>query len=240
VWLDGRDQELKTAQGDGGAMALYFARFDATFKQTAEAVVNPRVCECCPTAAAVTDDGVLAAFRDRSPREIRDINVTRLENGGWTPPRPLHVDGWEIEACPVNGPALSARGRQVAAAWFTGAGNKGQAFAAFSTDAGRTWGEPIRLDDGSTRGQVDVEMLADGAAVATWVELANERSHLRARRIEPSGARSAAIDVDGGRGGVSGYPRVSSAGNEVVFAWTESVAGGEGGEQIRAAVATIP
>ena len=43
---------------------------------------------------------------------FRDINVTRLEQGKWTPERPLHVDGWQIDACPVNGPALAAGGRE--------------------------------------------------------------------------------------------------------------------------------
>lgn len=238
VWLDGRDQELKSAEPAGADMGLYFARYDAEWKQTAESPVNARVCECCPTATAVTDDGVVTAFRDRSPREIRDINLTRLENGSWTPARPIHVDGWEIEACPVNGPALSARGRQVAAAWFTAAGNQGQTLAAFSSDAGRTWGDPIRLDDGAPRGHVDIELLDDGSAVATWVELADERSRFRMRRVEPSGARSAAFDVAAER--VTGYPRIARSADELVFAWTESAAEGEGGEQIKGAVARLP
>ena len=34
---------------------------------------------------AVTSDGVITAFRDRSDKEIRDIAVSRLENGTWTP-----------------------------------------------------------------------------------------------------------------------------------------------------------
>lgn len=239
VWLDGREQELKAAEREGGSMALYFARFDRSWKQTAETAVNTRVCECCPTAAVATDDGVVTAFRDRSPREIRDINVSRLENGAWTPERPLHVDGWEIDACPVNGPALSARGRQVAAAWFTAPGDKGQALAAFSSDAGRTWSDPIRLDEKAARGHVDIEMLDDGSAIATWVELGEGGSRFRMRRVEPSGARSRAIDINASAGGVTGYPRVTRFGNELVFAWTETGAGGEGGEQIRGAVATV-
>ena len=221
-------------------MALYYARFDPTWKQTAEALVNPRVCECCQTAVATTDDGAVVAFRDRSPREIRDINVSRLEQGAWTPERPLHVDGWEIEACPVNGPALSARGRRVAAAWFTVKNDTGQAFAAFSADGGRTWGEPIRLDDGVAMGQVDVEMLEDGSAVATWVEFADQHSQFRLRHVTASGARSASIIVAGqGSGRVSGYPRIAQQGNELVLAWTEGA--GDGGEtQLKGAVARIP
>ena len=135
----------------------------------------------------VTPDGVVAAFRDRSPKEIRDIHVSRLENGKWTDAQVVHADNWEIDACPVNGPALSARGRQLAAAWFTGKDDKGQAFAAFSSDAGRTWGAPIRLDDETSLGHVDIEMLDDGSAVATWVEFADDRSQFRMRRVEPSG-----------------------------------------------------
>ena len=36
--------------------------------------------------------------------------------------RAVHDDGWKIAACPVNGPMLSARGRDVAIAWFTATG----------------------------------------------------------------------------------------------------------------------
>ena len=237
VWLDGRQQELDAEAPEGGAMALYYGRFDAQWTQTAEAAVNERVCECCPTAAVVTDAGPIAAFRDRTPREIRDINVARLESDTWTQARPLHVDGWEIDACPVNGPALSARGSQVAAAWFTAAGNQGQALAAFSGDAGRTWSTPVRLDEGAPRGHVDVELLDDGSAVATWVELAEGRARFRMRRVEPGGSRSAAFDIASER--VTGYPRIGRSGDELLFAWTES-AEGEGVEQMKGAVARIP
>ena len=49
-------------------MSVYFAQFDKAFKQIAESVVDTRVCECCPTAAAVTAEGVITAYRDRSER----------------------------------------------------------------------------------------------------------------------------------------------------------------------------
>jgi hypothetical protein len=238
VWLDGRDQELNTSQREGGAMGLYFASFDKSWKQTAETAVNTRVCECCQTSAAVTDDGVLTAFRDRSPREIRDINVSRLTNGSWTQARPVHVDNWMIDACPVNGPALSARGRRVATAWFTLVDENPRAFVAFSDDSGDTWSEPVRLDDESTLGHVDVELLDDGSAVATWVEFADQKSTLKVRRVERSGARSRAIEVTSAR--VTGYPRVVRNGRELLFAWTES-AGEEGAsEQVKAATLRLP
>jgi hypothetical protein len=235
VWLDGRNQGK---QPEDAEMAMYFASYDTAWKQTAEVSANARVCECCTTSAVVTPDGVVAAFRDRSAKEIRDIYVSRLENGKWTDAQVVHADNWEIDACPVNGPALSARGRQLVAGWFTGKDDKGQAYAAFSTDAGRTWSAPIRLDDQTSLGHVDVEMLDDGSAVATWVEFADARSQFRMRRVEPSGMRSASITINGD-GRVSGYPRVARSGNELVFAWTEGVEG-EGALKVKGAIARVP
>jgi len=141
VWLDAREYELAREDPEGGSIMLRYASFDPQWKQTADEAVNLRVCECCQTSVSATADGVIAAFRDRSDKEIRDIHVTRLENGKWTEAVPVHDDNWEVDSCPVNGPAVSARGRNVAVAWFTAKNDEGQAFAAFSNDAGRTWRE---------------------------------------------------------------------------------------------------
>jgi hypothetical protein len=123
----------------------------------------------------------------------------------------------------VNGPVISARGRQVAAAWFTVKNDQGQAWAAFSADAGHTWGAPVRLDDGGSLGRVTVELLDDGSAAASWVEFADKRAQFRMRRIEPSGTRSPAVSVAGVSGSsASGVPRMARRGDELVFAWTES------------------
>jgi hypothetical protein len=135
----------------------------------------------------------------------------------------VHADGWKIPACPVNGPMLSARGRQVAIAWFTVVENQGRAFAAFSTDAGRTFGNPIRVDEAGALGRVDIELMQDGSATVSWIEFAEGRAQFRARRVEPSGARTSSTTIAGIEGSrASGYPRIALHGNEMVFAWTES------------------
>ena len=238
VWLDARDQENNTTDPEGGVVSLYAASFDAAWKQTGEALVNARVCECCTTAAAVTDEGVITAFRDRSDKEIRNIAVARLEGGKWTDASVVHDDNWEIDSCPINGPALSARGRDVAAAWFSAKDDKGRAFAAFSKDGGRTWGQPIPLEDQVSRGYVDIELLEDGSAVATWVEFADGRSQFRMRRVEASGARSPAVTIANGAAGVTGYPRVARSGSELVLVWNEG--SGEAAQRVRAAIARLP
>ena len=245
IWLDGRNSEFDFEDPETGTMMLRFASFDANWTQTADVEIDHRVCECCSTTAVMTPDGVLTAFRDLQPVEdndVRDIGVSRLENGSWTQTAIVSDDNWLIYACPVNGPMLTARGRDVAVAWFTVKDDLGQAYAAFSNDAGRTWGAPIRLDDGGSLGRVDVEMLDDGSAVATWVEYAEGRSDFRLRLVDPSGERSAPITVTGVSGGrASGFPRVALSGDELVFAWSEGVEGSEiGALQVQTAVASLP
>jgi hypothetical protein len=242
VWLDARAYELDPDDAKGGAMSLRFAAFDTGWNQTADIPVDLRVCECCSTTAVVTSDGVLAAFRDRSATEIRDIFVSRLEKGQWTSPSAIYDDGWEMYSCPVNGPMLSARGRNVVAAWFTVRNDRGEAWTAFSDDAGWSWGAPIRLDDAGALGRVDVELLDDGSAAATWVEFADRKAEFRMRRVEPSGSKSPPMTIAGVSGArASGFPRIARHGAELVFAWTESTTGDRGGAlSVRTAAGPLP
>jgi hypothetical protein len=226
-------------------MTVRYAAYDSHWKRTAEGVIDTRACECCSTSAVGTSDGALIAFRDRSDKEVRDIAVSRFENGKWTAATPVFNDNWEVYSCPVNGPALSASGRQVAAAWFTVKNDQGQAYAALSADAGRSWGAPVRLDDAASLGRVDIEVLDDGSAVATWVEYADRRSQLRLRHIEASGTRSPAASVATGiqGGDAGGFPQLARHGDELVFAWTESAEGANGSEPVltvHTAVARLP
>ena len=119
VWLDGRNSEFRDEDPTSGTMMFRYAAFDSNWKQTVDAEIDHNVCECCSTAAIATAAGPLVAFRDHNEKEIRDIAVSRLENGKWTPARTVHDDNWEIFACPVNGPALDGRGEQAVVTWFT-------------------------------------------------------------------------------------------------------------------------
>jgi len=223
VWLDGRAMKSGHGEHGGGDMSVRSATFDRTGRQLTESPVDLRVCECCPTAAAVTAEGPIVAYRDRSDTEIRDIYVSRFAGGKWSDPAPVHRDNWQITACPVNGPALSAEGKTVALAWFTAKGDEGHTFIAFSSDSGRTFGRPIRLDDASALGRVDAALLADGSAIATWIEFADGKAQFRMRRVTPNGDRGAATTVAGlSANRASGYPRMARFGEELIFAWTES------------------
>jgi len=215
IWLDGR-----TTHGEEGDMQLRSAVFDKAHKSLSDTLIDSRVCECCPTSVALSADGPIAAYRNRTAAEIRDIYVTRLGAGKWSMPLRVHADNFKIEACPINGPAIAANGKDVAVAWFTAPNEKAQSLIAFSHDGGRTFGKAVKVEDQGTLGRMQVALAADGAAVVGWVEFANEKSTLRVRRIAADGTRGPSVavaDISGTR-----FPRLAVAKNEAVVAWTES------------------
>jgi hypothetical protein len=217
LWLDGR------ATAGGGSMALRSAEFDAKGVQRGETAVDARVCDCCPLSTATTAEGPIVAYRDRSADEIRDIAVSRLSAGSWTPPKIVGGDGWKIAGCPVNGPSVSASGAIVAVAWFTGAGGSGRALAAFSSDSGKTFGTPVRVDEGTAIGRVQIRVLKDGSAAVSWIESFESRSQLRLRQIDRNGVKSASIVVAEGMG--TAHPRLARDGDGLLLAWVESSRG---------------
>ena len=239
IWLDGRAMKPGAGPDDEGTgdMGLRAAHFDRSGKQLSENAVDLRVCECCSTAAAVTTDGPIVAYRNRSADEVRDIYASRFTGDAWTVPAPVHLDGWKIDGCPVNGPALSANGRGVAVAWFTAPKDEGHAYVAFSQDAGRTFSAPVQVDEAGSLGRVAVEQLADGAAVVGWIERTGRSTAYKVRRVERDGQRSAAVTVtDLGERRNSGYPRLARRGRELVFAWT----GGRDLPRVETATARLP
>ncbi len=225
VWLDGR----RYAPGPGGTQATNemtlryrFASADGTLDE--ETLVDGRVCDCCQTSSAMTAEGPVVVYRDRTDDEIRDVYVTRLREGGWTEGAPVYADGWEIGGCPVNGPAVVARGMDVAVAWFTAAGDVPRVKVAFSTDAGATFGSPVPVDDGNPAGRVDLLMRDDGSVLVSWLErTGGEDAEIRLRRVRPDGRISASTSLVGSSSGrASGFPRlVSTPGGDVVLAWTD-------------------
>jgi hypothetical protein len=112
----------------------------------------------------------------------------------------------------------------------------GHAFAAFSEDAGRTFGTPLRLDDEASLGRVDVELLEGGRAVAAWLEYAADRTEWRIRLVGVDGRRGPATTVakvTSSRS--SGYPRIARRGRELVLAWTDAET-----SSIRTGVVALP
>jgi hypothetical protein len=204
-------------------MTLRFASLAADGTRSGETVLDERTCDCCPTAAAAIEAGLVVAYRDRSEDEIRDVAVVRQVDGAWTPPVIPHADGWRIDGCPVNGPALAASGDRVALAWFAG-GDSPRVWLSVSDDSGATWGERVRIDGGAPVGRVGVALLADGSPAVSWLEGVGDAAEVRVRHVDADGSLRPAVTVatvDAGR--ASGIPRVVGLGAQALVAWTDPV-----------------
>jgi hypothetical protein len=227
IWVDGRNLKDVKVEGDEHSplpvsMTLRYAAIGVDGKLSDEVQLDDRVCECCQTSAALTSEGALAVYRDRSDKEVRDIHFVTRRQGNWSVPRPVHSDNWEINGCPVNGPSVASDGQRVAVAWYTGANDSPRVRAAFSNDAGATFGKAIEVDDGETLGRVDALMLPDGSALVCWLSGTAEAGSIKVRRVSPDGSLGppaviAKTDISRS----SGFPRMARLGHEVHFAWTE-------------------
>ena len=227
TWLDGRNTKVAPqSEGEGhghgsGAMTLRTAEFDHLGNLYEEAELDDRICDCCQTDAALTSEGPVIVYRDRSEHEIRDISIVRKINGEWTKPHLLHADNWEISGCPVNGPATVAEGSFVAVAWFTAANGEPKVNVAFSTDAGATFSAPVRVDDGNPSGRVDIEIFDDGKAMVTWLEIIEEVAEIRAAIVGQEGKVGTSIPLaKTSSKRSSGFPILSKNKEHFLLAWT--------------------
>jgi hypothetical protein len=220
VWLDGRKYARPEA-GAGKETMLVHAILDSAGRAGAEHRLDERICDCCQTSVARTSRGAIVVYRDRSDDEVRDIHAVRLVNGVWTAPAPVHRDGWRIDYCPVNGPAVAAQDERVAVAWFTASADTARVLVATSGDAGATFGAPVRVDEGAPAGRVGVVLLPDGSVLASWIERTDRGAVVRARRVAADGTLGAPATVGASSDErASGFPRIAVGGDELLVAWT--------------------
>ena len=218
IWLDSRKLEAGSDE-----VSLMYTRVGLDGSLADELEIDDRVCECCQPSSIPVAGGILAVYRDRTKDEIRDIAITRFDGKKWAAPRIISDDRWQISACPIQGPAISAAGDRVAVAWFTAANDKPRVQLALSADTGETFGKPIQIDGGNPIGRVGVVALASGGAVVTWIEKVGEGGEVRARQVEAGGKVHDPITVGKTSiGNSSGFPRVVRSGNEIIFAWTDT------------------
>jgi hypothetical protein len=221
VWLDGRkyaDEE------EPDETTLRAARIDPNGTISGEVELDGRTCDCCPTAVAPIDGGFIVVYRDRSPNEIRDIYAVRYVDGKWKAPKPVADDGWKINGCPVNGPAVASLGSGVYVAWFTMRGDRGVVRQAHSSDDGRTFTPAVDVSDMPTLGRV---ALANGPRLSTrvaWLATSGDEVRILSRGLVPGSVTNqvrAIANTTAARS--SGYPRiVQLPGERTLAVWTET------------------
>lgn len=216
TWLDGR-----FTKKENGAMTLRSAEFDSQGNLYKEFELDNRVCDCCQTDAAITSNGPVVVYRDRSEDEIRDIYIVRQLGDRWSVPEPVFSDNWKVSGCPVNGPAVVADGATVAVAWFAAAENQPTVKVAFSGDAGDSFDAPIRLDNGNPLGRVDLVWLDKNTVLVSWLEKTENSAEIRLQAVTaegPLGESQAILETSHSR--ESGFPILAKTGDRLFLSHT--------------------
>jgi hypothetical protein len=227
LWLDGRDtvdEEGVDANGNPLGTSLRLARLGPDGAVGEQGVIDGLVCDCCTTGIAATATGLAVVYRDRSPEEIRDIVVRRERDGVWSEPVQAGADRWQIEGCPVNGPAIAARGDRVAVAWFTAPDNRSRVRFAASTDGAASFAPAVDVDADAPIGHVGVALADERTAfVIWWRPAAQGGAELAVRSVDFDGmlgpivvvARSSSSRPDD-------VPQIAQVGKRLLLAWTDT------------------
>jgi len=229
IWLDGRDYvkkaDIEKHPEKSGNFNLRYTRVHRDGSMDPEQVIDNNTCTCCWTSVTVTSAGPVAAWRGRTDTEIRDNNISLLRHNKWTIPASLGAEGWNIEGCPVNGPAVEARGMQVVATWFSAEGDRPRVRAAFSKDGGESFSQPIQIDDASPIGRVGLVWRDDNTAVISWMtatDSVTKKSSLALRTLGSDGSLGSIkliAEVSAGRD--TGVPQMVANDEGIMLAWTD-------------------
>lgn len=225
AWLDGRNTSSEGHEHKG-AMTLRTAVLNMDSSLREEHELDDRVCDCCQTGGAITDNGPVVVYRNRSKDEVRDINIVRKVNGSWTEPKGIHADQWVIAGCPVNGPRADAVGNNLGIAWFAAPDNKPEVKVIFSDDGGASFGDPIIIDNEYPIGRVDLVMLDNERSIISWLCKEGGQTLIKAQVVYRSGHVEPSLVIaesDEARG--SGFPQMAKYNGAVYFAWTNLVNG---------------
>ena len=140
----------------------------------------------------------------------------------WDTPNVIHEDGWQIAACPVNGPQLAFIPGVTSALWFTGAENIPRVKLAFSDDYGRNFSDPILLSENEPLGRVDIVMHDEHSAWVSYVERHEDGARLHIKQIMRNGAVSQSLILDNMEASRrSGFPQLTTFEDGLIIAWTE-------------------
>jgi hypothetical protein len=206
---------LEALKGEDGPVSLKRSIVNADGALVKEESLDSDVCACCPTAIVKTARGLLVAYRDHTPADVRDIATIRFENGRWLPSKIIYPDNWKINACPVNAASAAANGDSVAVAWYTAAGEKARVEMAFSTDGGAAFGKPTLVSTGQAYGYTSVIMDGAGGATISWLERGGGEARVLVRTVAANGTAGPVTEFARGERQSLGYPRLLRAGNDV-------------------------
>lgn len=220
-WLDGRNTSGGHHDHHGDPMTLRAAIVNPDGSLENEFLLDESVCDCCQTSSAMTSNGPVVVYRDRTENEVRDISIVRFDGEKWTESVTVHNDNWEIAGCPVNGPQVASLGENVAVAWFTAPGIESKVNFAFSKNSGADFETPLRINTGNPLGRVDVAFIDSENALVCWIEDEGDETFIKFRKVNLSGQLGEIFMLaNTSDSRASGFPQIAVLNGKVYFAWT--------------------
>lgn len=185
--------------------------------------LDNRVCDCCATSIATDAIGPVVVYRDRSTQEVRDISLVRFINEAWTVPQTIHKDEWEINGCPVNGPAVTSNGDNLAVAWFTSANDQPLVKQTFLKGLASNKDIPIKLNTGTAIGRTAITTDTLGNTYALFMQDFGDESavSLAVFDLEENMTKNSVLfEISSER--ASGFPQIEIFKDNLFVSYTES------------------
>lgn len=215
---------------DGVAMAqqsqLYYATVGPNGRT--EKAIAPGVCYCCKTALVATPTGVLATWRHVYAGNMRDMTFAWLSGPTTTQPARVSEDGWSINGCPDDGPALAVGADQrVHAVWPTvipGDEPMGALFYASMTAGGDRFTPRHRVTTLGTPKPSHPQVTVDGAGhlFFAWDEVIGgvRTAAFAEATTATDGSLRLSTPTAIAPGEPTSYPMMAPLARGVVVAWT--------------------
>ena len=254
IWLDHRGLAADRKPGghaghqagathDGAAMALKSGLYYASSggARRGERELAKGVCYCCKTALAAGPGGTLfAAWRHVYPGNLRDMALTISRDGGRTFSSPTRVseDGWSINGCPDDGPAIAVDAKGTAhLVWPTVVDGREGALFYSSTRDGAKFTPRIRIPTlgGPRPSHPQIVLDAGGRIFVAWDETNGGRRVASVRELKLQADRTAQfgeilrLSPDGS----AVYPVLAATDRGLVAVWST------GGEVSRVEARTL-
>jgi len=176
VWLDGRHKLDHSV--------MYFAKTNGREGFTEDYRIGGPTCQCCKNSMLTDESGTLHITYRGLTDGTRDIMHFKSNDNGQTFTKPVKVsdDGWKIDACPHNGPAMTkAENGDLHFIWYSLAGGEGL-FYALSVDNGESFSPRVQISDNPVAKHPHLVVNGD-KAVAVWDELKGNGKDARKRAV---------------------------------------------------------
>lgn len=214
LWLDHRDAaampmqhhdtaKSKTADApkpDPTERAKLSKLYFATLGGDAGKPIASGVCYCCKTSLVASGDAFYGVWRNVYAGSQRDIAFTASQDGGRTFSAPVRVsdDGWHIDGCPENGPAIAVRDSRIQVVWPTPPDGKSETplaiFYAASSDGGKTFAPRLRVSSRGPAAHAQILATRDGGSIIAWDEIIEGTRRLAAVRGRASGVNAISFE----------------------------------------------